>query len=158
MRLLASCCFIVALAACSTPSSTVAVDSGPDAITEVATGDNSGLDLSSLGDGQSADTAEDTFELVPQETAEETTGPACEVGEGCFLDPCQYNDDCLSSWCVGHMGEDVCTLQCQSECPPDGPASRFPGRCPTWFGSACPTMPISASLARHQRTAKVRLG
>jgi len=43
--------------------------------------------------------------------------PACEPGEGCFLDPCSGNGDCLSGWCVEHLGEDVCTLSCVEECP-----------------------------------------
>ncbi|MBM4354836.1 MAG: hypothetical protein FJ109_13785 [Deltaproteobacteria bacterium] len=58
-------------------------------------------------------------ELHPQEVTapEETVGPACHPGEGCFLDKCKENADCLSGWCVGHMGEGVCTQECQEECP-----------------------------------------
>ncbi len=41
----------------------------------------------------------------------------CEAGEGCFLAPCQDNSECLSGWCVQHMGESVCTTQCTEECP-----------------------------------------
>ena len=47
----------------------------------------------------------------------EIPGPACEAGEGCFLDPCAENADCLSGWCVEHMGESVCSETCQEECP-----------------------------------------
>jgi hypothetical protein len=43
--------------------------------------------------------------------------PECDPGEGCFLDPCQGNGDCLSGWCVEHMGQKVCTISCQEECP-----------------------------------------
>ena len=43
--------------------------------------------------------------------------PACDPGEGCFLDKCQENADCLSGWCVEHMGQKVCTMACQEECP-----------------------------------------
>ena len=43
--------------------------------------------------------------------------PACEPGDGCFLDPCAENADCLSGWCVEHMGEGVCTMPCTEECP-----------------------------------------
>jgi len=41
----------------------------------------------------------------------------CEPGEGCFLDPCTGNSKCMSGWCVDHMGEGVCTVQCIEECP-----------------------------------------
>ena len=43
--------------------------------------------------------------------------PACEPGEGCFLDKCVENADCQSGWCVEHMGQNVCTDACQEECP-----------------------------------------
>lgn len=29
----------------------------------------------------------------------------CEPGDGCFLDPCTDNNNCMSGWCVDHMGE-----------------------------------------------------
>ena len=53
------------------------------------------------------------FDLA--ETGEGT--PECAPGDGCFLDPCADNGDCLSGWCVEHMGEKVCTSACQAECP-----------------------------------------
>ena len=43
--------------------------------------------------------------------------PACAPGQGCFLDPCTKNSQCLSGWCVEHLGEGVCTSECQEECP-----------------------------------------
>ncbi len=43
--------------------------------------------------------------------------PACAPGEGCFLDPCSENADCASGWCVQHLGDGVCTIPCQEECP-----------------------------------------
>ena len=42
----------------------------------------------------------------------------CDPGEGCFMDKCSENADCQSSWCVEHLGEEVCTQTCQEECPP----------------------------------------
>ncbi len=42
----------------------------------------------------------------------------CEAGSGCFGDPCVDNEDCLSGWCVDHMGDGICTDLCQEECPP----------------------------------------
>ena len=41
----------------------------------------------------------------------------CAPGEGCFLDPCTQNEHCQSGWCVEHLGEGVCTVQCTEECP-----------------------------------------
>ena len=52
------------------------------------------------------------------ELSEEETTLGCQPGEGCFLDGCEENSDCLFGWCVGHMGEDVCTRTCEEECPP----------------------------------------
>ncbi len=65
------------------------------------------------------------LELIP-----DVGGPLCEAGEGCFLDPCTANEDCLAGWCVGHMGENVCTNQCQSECPPGWSCQQIPGTAP----------------------------
>ena len=42
--------------------------------------------------------------------------PMCEGG--CFLDPCEDNGDCLSGWCVEHLGAGVCSQNCQEDCPP----------------------------------------
>jgi len=44
-------------------------------------------------------------------------GGACQPGDGCFLDPCDENADCISSLCVTHMGDQVCTRECVEECP-----------------------------------------
>ena len=46
------------------------------------------------------------------------SSPECAPGEGCFLDKCQENGDCLSGWCVEHMGVGVCSTACQEDCPP----------------------------------------
>ena len=43
--------------------------------------------------------------------------PSCLPGEGCFLDPCESSDDCLSGLCVQHLGDSVCTVTCVEECP-----------------------------------------
>jgi len=42
---------------------------------------------------------------------------SCEPGTGCFLDPCEDGSDCLSGFCVDHMGDLVCTIPCIEECP-----------------------------------------
>ena len=43
--------------------------------------------------------------------------PGCAPGDGCFGDLCEDNSECLSGWCVEHMGEGVCSQPCQEECP-----------------------------------------
>ena len=43
--------------------------------------------------------------------------PTCEPGTGCFLDPCESGEDCLSGLCLGHMGNMVCSIDCIEECP-----------------------------------------
>ena len=57
-------------------------------------------------------------ELTFPDVHEVGGGPACDSGEGCFLDKCASNGQCLSGWCVEHMGAGVCTMQCTEECPP----------------------------------------
>lgn len=47
-------------------------------------------------------------------------GPSdCEPGTGCFLDPCNDHDACTSGWCIHHLGDQVCTTTCVSDCPDD---------------------------------------
>ncbi len=58
----------------------------------------------------------DVFEPVDLVEVE-LPGPACAPGEGCFLDPCTKNSQCLVGWCVTHLGAGVCTQLCQDECP-----------------------------------------
>jgi cysteine-rich repeat protein len=43
--------------------------------------------------------------------------PICEAGEGCVGEPCEGPDDCLSGYCVPHLGNKVCTETCEGECP-----------------------------------------
>jgi hypothetical protein len=55
---------------------------------------------------------------------------ACDPGEGCFLDQCEENGDCQSSWCVEHLGEQVCTQTCQEECPAGWSCQQVSGAVP----------------------------
>jgi len=71
-----------------------------------------------------------TSDLAIEDADVPGIGPECSPGEGCFLDPCEENEDCLSGWCVGHMGEGVCTQQCESECPPGWSCQQIPGTAP----------------------------
>ncbi len=61
---------------------------------------------------------------------EDTGGPSCDAGEGCFLDPCDENSDCQSGWCVEHMGDSVCTISCQEECPAGWSCQQVAGTAP----------------------------
>ncbi len=80
---------------------------------------------STAGDLVSGDQAPGDLSAVDQPPAEDASpdstadavGPACDPGEGCFLDPCKENGDCQSGWCVEHMGDAVCTTTCQEDCP-----------------------------------------
>ncbi len=47
----------------------------------------------------------------------EDDGQSCKPGQGCFLDPCEGNGDCLSGACIEHMGNKVCSQGCVEECP-----------------------------------------
>ena len=63
--------------------------------------------------------------VVPEEV-----DPQCAPGDGCFMDSCDGNAECLSGWCVQHMGESVCTTACQSECPPGWSCQQVAGTDP----------------------------
>jgi hypothetical protein len=41
----------------------------------------------------------------------------CRPGEGCILDQCDQNSDCMYGYCVLHMGEGACTMGCIEDCP-----------------------------------------
>ena len=56
--------------------------------------------------------------------------PACQPGDGCFLDGCTENSDCQSGWCVQHLGEAVCSQTCQDECPDGWVCSQVAGTFP----------------------------
>ncbi len=100
-------CSVFWLAACSDGSSVNPVDS-------------TGID-SLAGDLQ--DLAEPDVEL--DIAKEDQTAPdvidagssTCEPGEGCFEEPCQGGDDCLSGICSMHLGENVCSKTCDETCP-----------------------------------------
>lgn len=64
------------------------------------------------------------------ETVADAVGPQCDPGEGCFLDPCDENGDCQSGWCVQHLGESVCSQNCQDECPPGWSCQQVAGTVP----------------------------
>jgi hypothetical protein len=113
----------IALAACSNGGETINqhLDSGS---TEDG-GDATALvdfqpspDIAPSPDTLAPDGGLDIHLDAPADIAPDGFAPGCAPGEGCFLDPCDDNGDCLSGWCVEHMGDSVCTQVCQEECPP----------------------------------------
>ena len=118
-RLLSAVCLMLCIA-CSNAGGLVATDGASGTLDAGRTGDVDGRHGEEVADGDvvAPDQLEEvwTFE-VAGDVAADTFAP-CAPGEGCFLDPCNDNGDCLSGWCVEHMGEGVCTQLCQEECPP----------------------------------------
>jgi hypothetical protein len=105
---------LATLWACSS-GETVSKDAAPDlqeAADSVAETTSPEVTSPDLRTDETAENDEWTLEITPD------TGPGeCQPGDGCFLDPCSGGEDCLSGWCVDHMGESVCTINCQDECP-----------------------------------------
>ena len=64
-----------------------------------------------------ADAAADTDAAPREDVPEADAPPVCQPGDGCFLDPCTDDGDCVSGHCVPHMGNKVCTTECAEECP-----------------------------------------
>ena len=105
---------ILALAtACNTGTSTTTPEPGPD--TSDVAGDAGDVGLWEL---LTPDAAPELIADAPVAPDAFDAVSACEPGEGCFGDPCDDNQDCLSGWCVDHLGGTVCTDTCQEECPP----------------------------------------
>ncbi|MFH1532223.1 MAG: hypothetical protein ABIK09_15970 [Pseudomonadota bacterium] len=116
---------LLLLAACSTPASPAADDVQEDPSLDVQFDFTFELPRADLPgeDAGSSDVTDEAFDIPG-------TGPGCAPGDGCFLDPCEDHGTCLSGWCVGHMGEGVCTRQCESECPPGWSCQQIPGTAP----------------------------
>jgi hypothetical protein len=89
--------------------SVTVIDTVTDGVPAETT-DTPGIDVT---DSVAEDIGE--FDMVDGDTGSQL---ACDPGEGCFLDECQSNTDCFSGWCIEHMGQKVCTISCQEECPP----------------------------------------
>ena len=106
---------VLAIYGCSTSSPPETVD-GLDTVADateiiavdVVLQDTGGHQPEALDLAQTADSPE----------AVDTQFLGCDPGEGCFMDKCSQNADCQSSWCVEHLGEGVCSMTCEEECPP----------------------------------------
>jgi hypothetical protein len=87
----------------------------PDAGRVDSVGDLAAGDV--LGPEDSRDAMDAQADQNPVDLLTPDLPPACAPGEGCFGDPCGENGDCLSGWCVDHLGGAVCTDTCQEDCP-----------------------------------------
>ncbi len=115
-------------AGCSGPGDTVTSDV-PSGDAQGTADDRAEPEVSDLGDNPDAVGTEDLLDLHFPDLPD-TAEPGCEPGEGCFLDKCSENADCLSGWCVEHMGEGVCSQSCQDECPPGWECRQVAGTVP----------------------------
>jgi len=106
-------------AGCGDGSTTVI----PDLKDQLAPYDVDGGKLDSVHIGKDLGPADLETDVIPVsdisslELNKDFGGTECEEGEGCFLAPCKENKDCISGWCVEHLGESVCSIACQEECP-----------------------------------------
>jgi hypothetical protein len=98
------------------------------AIPDVSLGDTTPVDGPLASDGSAGDQTSE----ITNDGGKPGDGPAgdligldtsdggsdeCEAGSGCFGEPCNESDDCISGWCVDHMGDPVCTETCETDCP-----------------------------------------
>ncbi|MBM4355921.1 MAG: hypothetical protein FJ109_19385, partial [Deltaproteobacteria bacterium] len=70
------------------------------------------------------------IDVVPDAPGAEVSEPDAVLpcdGPGCFGDPCQQNADCLSGFCILHLGNRVCTAECVEECPEGFSCEQFGG-------------------------------
>ncbi len=121
---------LLLLAACSTGTGIVEAD-GIAPADSSRQGDSAPFDVappdlpSDFDARQAADEFDFSFPDAP-----DAIQPGCLPGEGCFMDKCDSNDDCLSGWCVEHLGEGICSQACQDECPPGWGCQQVAGTVP----------------------------
>ena len=119
---------LLVLAGCAGGDTNLLVDAGtplPDAVEESRVGEEV-----VLPDAPGQDALPDLASELWDERAEAVFAPGCDPGEGCFEDKCAENSECRSGWCVDHMGEEVCTVACQDECPPGWSCQQVAGTDP----------------------------
>lgn len=106
---------LVVLALCGCPSSTSSTSDAPgtEAFGEVALPDSSGELRIVAPDGSGPDAH--ALDLTAMDA--EVHLPTCEDAPGMQGCPCVENSDCDGGWCVFHLGDTVCTIDCIEECP-----------------------------------------
>ena len=99
----------VLLAGCAGGGGTATTDvgSGPDAVD--ATADVVFVPVDAT-DAAGADS-------TPTDTAPPDVPLSCDDDPGGSLCPCTENADCSAGFCVPHMGDRVCTMECVEDCP-----------------------------------------
>jgi hypothetical protein len=122
--------YLAMILGCSTGAQTVLLDasSQPDGhqVADQNGPADAGSDLAPAKDNVSP---ADQFDLLFADSSD-TSSLGCLPGEGCFLDKCDENDDCLSGWCVEYLGEGVCSQTCQAECPDGWECQQVAGTIP----------------------------
>jgi hypothetical protein len=119
---------ILLFGGCSGTGQTVGKDTGDGADVERADSAPD-LELPDLSAEPDRAGTEDALDLLFPELSDHVE-PGCQPGEGCFLDKCSDNEQCLSGWCVEHLGEGVCSQTCQDECPPGWECQQVAGTVP----------------------------
>ena len=104
---------VVLLSACGPVDE---VEKHADALPDIVTSDRTGA-LETVLFPDIPGPRDSSSELRRADTAPDFLLPACQPGDGCFLDKCVENADCQSGWCVEHRGEAVCSMNCTEECP-----------------------------------------
>jgi hypothetical protein len=113
--------FFVAISVCACAGSTLDTDDTGKALLLDTVDITSTADIVFIQDNRESTSKDQVDSEVEEDESslpdQQITEPGCEEGEGCFLDSCGGNSDCQSGWCVEHLGEAVCSKQCQEECP-----------------------------------------
>ena len=99
--------------ACSTAADLVTI---PDQTTD-GFGEISTLDANPSWEIREVSSEELPFNPPDSRDSDGFVPEECLAGDGCFLDKCLESSDCLSGWCVNHLGEGLCTKECQEDCP-----------------------------------------
>lgn len=118
MRTVRFAVVVVAMFAAGACTGSVQVDKEVTSEPDVSSADVAGSHDVHFGSDQGVGPDGDAgFELRTGAEAYETRFVNCDPGEGCFMDKCVDNSDCQSGYCVDHMGEGVCSMLCDEECP-----------------------------------------
>ena len=101
----------VLLAGCAGDRGTATTDlgSGPDAVDADADSDVVFVPIDAM-DAAATDT-------TPPDTAPPDVPLSCDDDPGGTLCPCTENADCNAGFCVPHMGDRICTMECVEDCP-----------------------------------------
>ena len=102
---------------------------GPPDVGEVASGDIR-LSENEIAPTDGRQTSDHIVPDLVFDSASSELIQGCLPGEGCFLDKCVENSQCLAGWCVDHMGEGVCSMNCSQECPDGWSCQQVAGTAP----------------------------